>query len=168
MKITISIFRNLAIALLCLTIASCSKDDSVTPADPVEANIKKYETVWNDIMNKGNLDQFNETNFSSKVVFHMLPTDVVGIKDGRAYYSNFLTGFSGIQFEIKDIFGEGNKLTKHWVFKGKHTGEFFGIPATGKSVTLEGSTIVRMENGIIMEEQDFFDNLDLLTQLGVY
>ncbi|WP_460671638.1 hypothetical protein [Larkinella ripae] len=28
--------------------------------------------------------------------------------------------------------------------------------------------MVRMENGLIMEEQDFFDNLDLLTQRGVY
>ncbi len=46
--------------------------------------------------------------------------------------------------------------------------DFFGIPATGKTATVEGSTIARMKNGIIIEEQDFFDNLDLLTQLGLY
>lgn len=59
-----SIFRTLAIGLLCLTFASCSKEDSVTPADPVAANIQKYETIWDNIMNKGKLDEFNETNFS--------------------------------------------------------------------------------------------------------
>lgn len=100
--------------------------------------------------------------------FHMTPDNVVGIKDARAYYAHFFTGFSSIKFEIKEVFGQGNKLTKHWVFSGVHTGDFFGIAPTGKSVTVQGSTIVRMENGIIMEEQDFFDNLDLLTQLGVY
>ncbi|MBD2757283.1 ester cyclase [Spirosoma validum] len=49
-----------------------------------------------------------------------------------------LTGFSGIKFEIKEVFGQGDKLTKYWVFSGKHTGDFFGIAPTGKSVTLQG------------------------------
>lgn len=162
-----SIFRTLAVGLLCLTMASCSKEDAVTPQDPTAANINKYETVWDNIMNKGKLDEFNETNFSPTVVFHMSPENIVGIPKARAYYGTFLTAFSGIKFVIKEIFGQGNKLTKHWVFSGVHTGDFFGIAPTGKSVRVEGSTIVRMENGIIMEEQDFFDNLDLLTQLGV-
>ncbi|MVM33755.1 hypothetical protein GO755_27200 [Spirosoma sp. HMF4905] len=119
-------------------------------------------------MNKGKLEEFNETNFSPTVLFHMAPENVVGINDARTYYGHFLTGFSSIKFKIKEVFGQGNKLTKHWVFSGVHTGDFFGIPVTDLPVTLQGSTIVRMENGIIMEEQDFFDNLDLLTQLGVY
>ena len=119
-------------------------------------------------MNKEKLDEFNETNFSPNVVFHASPTDIAGIPKARTYYGTFLTAFSGIKFEIKEIFGQGNKLTKHGVFSGVHTGDFFGVAPTGKSVRVEGSTIVRMENGIIMEEQDFFDNLDLLTQFEVY
>lgn len=86
----------------------------------------------------------------------------------RDYHANFITGFSDIKFEIKEIFGNGDKLTKHWVFTGKHTCEFFGVRPTGKIVTLEGSTIVRMQGGKIAKEQDFFDNMDLLTQLCVY
>ena len=65
-----------------------------------------------------------------------------------------------------DLFGEGNKLVKHWNFKGTHTGMFFGIPATGKNVNIDGVTLVRMENGKIAEERDFVDNYDLLGQLG--
>ncbi|MEJ7741770.1 MAG: ester cyclase [Nocardioidaceae bacterium] len=44
---------------------------------------------------------------------------------------------------------------------------FFGIPATGKSVSLDGTTLVRMANGKIAEERDFFDNLDFMQQLGL-
>ena len=93
---------------------------------------------------------------------------MVGIDSARAYYANYLTGFSNIEFRIVDIFGQGDKLTKHWTFKGVHTGDFFGMASTGKQAFVQGSTIARMENGKIMEEQDFFDNLDLLTQLGLY
>ena len=90
----------------------------------------------------------------------------MGIDSARAYYANYLTGFSDIVFTIKDVFGQGNKVVKHWNFSGRHTGLFFGMAATGKKVSIDGVTLVRMEGGKIAEERDFFDNLDLLTQLG--
>jgi len=93
--------------------------------------------------------------------------DSVSIDSARAYYANYLTGFSDITFTIVDVFGKGNKLVKHWNFKGKHTGLFFGIPATGKTVNVDGVTLVRMQDGKIAEERDFFDNLELIQQQGI-
>ena len=58
-------------------------------------------------------------------------------------------------------------LPIHWNFKGTHDGDFFGIPATGKKVDLNGTTLILMENGKIKQEQDYFDNLDFYTQLGL-
>lgn len=98
---------------------------------------------------------------------HASPSDVVGIDSARAYYANYLTGFSDITFSIKDVFGMGNKLVKHWNFKGTHTGVFFGIPATGKKVDIDGVTLVRMDQGKIAEERDFLDNLEFMQQLGL-
>jgi len=98
---------------------------------------------------------------------HASPTDVVGINSARAYYANYLTGFTDITFTIKDVFGMDEKLVKHWNFKGKHTGVFFGIPPTGKNVDIDGVTLVRMDNGKIAEERDFLDNLEFMQQLGL-
>ena len=172
---TVSIFHNFAIAILCVAFAasSCTKDpdsktDTPSSDEVVASNIAKYSRVWDSIINVGDLDLFTSANFFPNVVFHMKPNNVAGIDSARACYANYLTGFSNIKFEIVNIFGHGDQLTKHWVFSGTHTGNFFGIPPTGKYVSVEGSTIARMENGIIIEEQDFFDNPDLLTQLGVY
>ena len=137
------------------------------PADRVAANIAKYSHVWDEIMNKGKLEMFNDENFSTGVVMHMSPVNVVGIDSARSYYANFLTGFSNISFTIRDVFGQGDKLVKYWNFKGRHTGPFFGIPATGKDVDISGTTLVRMEDGRIAEEQDFFDNLEFMQQLGL-
>jgi steroid delta-isomerase-like uncharacterized protein len=136
-------------------------------ADQVETNIKMYSHVWDEIINKGKLDMFNDSNFTKDVVMHASPTDVVGIDSARSYYANYLTGFSNITFTIKDVFGQGDKLVKHWNFAGTHTGVFFGIPATGKKVSLDGVTLVRMSNGKIAEERDFFDNYDFMIQLGL-
>ena len=150
------------ISLFC----ACSAPE-IRKADPLEANINLYSRVWDDIMNKGKLEMFNDSNFVKDVVMHASPADVVGIDSMKAFYANYLTGFSNIEFTIKDIFGQGDKLIKHWNFKGTHSGDFFGIPATGKAVSLDGVTLVKMSGGKIAEEQDFFDNLDFLTQLGL-
>lgn len=90
--------------------------------DAIAANIKLYTHTWDEIMNKGKLDMFNDSNFTKDVVMHASPDDVVGIDSARAYYANFLTGFSKITFTIKDVFGQGDKLVKYWNFKGTHTG----------------------------------------------
>ena len=43
-----------------------------------------------------------------------------------------------------------------------------GIPATGKSVTIQEITIYRLRDGKIAERWIFVDNLSLLQQLGAF
>ncbi len=167
-----SIYKGLffaAFTAIFISFFSCTSAEKTEPAktDHVEANIKMYTHVWDEIINKGRLDMFNDSNFTKDVVMHASPSDVVGIDSARAYYANYLTGFSNITFTIKDVFGQGDKLVKHWNFSGTHSGVFFGIPATGKKVSLDGVTLVRMSDGKIAEERDFFDNYDFMTQLGL-
>ncbi len=158
-----------ALSLIVLTFmfASCSSNQitQTDATDSVATNIKMYTHTWDEIINHGKLDLFNDSNFTKDIVMHTNP-DRVGIDSARAYYANYLTGFSNIKFTIIDVFGQGNKLVKHWNFSGDNTGVFFGMPATGKHVSIDGVTLVRMQNGKIAEERDFLDNLDLMTQLG--
>lgn len=138
-------------------------------ADPkVAANINRYTEVWHEIVNEGRLELFNEDHFTPDVVMHAEPDNIVGIEGMTGYYKALVSAFSAIEFSINNIFGEGDQLVKHWTFKGKHTADFFGIPATGNQVEISGSTIVRMsQDGRIAEERDFMDNMSLLSQLGV-
>jgi predicted ester cyclase len=55
---------------------------------------------------------------------------------------------------------------KHWNFKGTHTGDFFGIPDTGKKIDIDGVNLVKMKDEKIAQEQDFMDNLLFNQQLG--
>jgi len=66
-----------------------------------------------------------------------------------------------------DVFGQGDKMVKHWNFKGTHDGDFFGVPATGNKVNITGVTLVKMKNGKIAVEQDFMDFLNFYKQLGI-
>ena len=133
----------------------------------LEKDIKMYSETWDQIVNDGNLDLINNTNFTEDITMISSPENIVGIDNFKAFYQNFITGFSDIQFTVVDIFGEGDNIIKHWNFKGKHTGDFFGIPATGKSVDIEGVTLAKMKDGKIAQEQDFMDNMLFMQQLGL-
>jgi steroid delta-isomerase-like uncharacterized protein len=135
--------------------------------EQLTSNLKMYEDVWNDIINKREIDKINETNFDKNITLITAPENVVGIQGFKDYYQNYLTGFSEVTFTIVDVFGQDDKIVKHWNFKGKHTGDFFGIPATGKEVNVNGVTLVKMNNGKISQEQDFMDNLEFMQQLGI-
>lgn len=132
-----------------------------------EKNIEMYSRVWDEIVNDGEIDKINNVSFAENVVMVTSPENIVGIDAFKAYYQNFLTGFSDISFDIINVFGQDDNVVKHWRFQGKHTGDFFGIPATGRNVDVEGVTLVKMENGKIAEEHDFMDNMDFLGQLGL-
>jgi len=126
-----------------------------------------YTTTWDEIINNRNLDYFNEDNFDSNVTLIMAPENVVGIEAAKDFYNNYLIGFSDIEFTVKSVFGQGDNIVKHWNFKGTHTGNFFGIPATNNKVDIDGTTLVKMKNGKIAQERDFLDNMTFMSQLGL-
>ena len=138
-----------------------------TASKQLAENIKMYKTTWDEILNKGQIDEINEVNFDSNITLITSPENIVGIEAVKAFYKNYVDGFSNISFTIVDVFGQGNKIVKHWNFKGTHTGELFGISATGNEVDFDGVTIVKIKDGKIAQEQDFFDNLEFMQQLGI-
>ena len=168
-----TLFKLLFCGILSISTTGCKNQVSEnhlaleSAAAQVEANIKLYEDVWDKAINDGQIELVNEDSFASDATVVIPGENIEGIENFRAYYNNYIAGFSEREFSIVKVFGQNDNLVKQWRFKGKHTGDFFGIPATDKYVDLSGVTIVEMRDGKIASEQDFFDNLDFLKQLGL-
>ncbi len=133
--------------------------------DQATKNLKFYGHVWDVVVNEGRVDML-DTAFAENVILHTTPL-VTGKANAKAYFANYVTGFSNRQFIVRESLAQGNKVVKYWNFKGKHTGTFFGIPATNKDVDVIGCTIATIVNGKITEERDFMDMLEFLQQLGI-
>lgn len=157
--------KKIFIAVLVLVCSLSSVNVFAQKADQASKNIKFYSKVWDVVINEGRVNIL-DTAYAENAVLHTVP-ETKGKANCIAYYANYVTGFSNRQFTVKETFAQGNKLVKYWQFKGKHTGTFFGIPATNKDVDVIGCTIATIVNGKITEEQDFFDNLEFLQQLGI-
>lgn len=62
----------------------------------------------------------------------------------------------------------GDGVAFQWTFSGTHTGPFAdGTPATGKAFTFKGATIIRLKEGKIAYQGDYYDAYGFLKQLGL-
>jgi predicted ester cyclase len=75
-------------------------------------------------------------------------------------------GFPDFNITVEDVVAEDDKVVKRFVFSGTHTGEFAGIPPTGKQVTMRGITLYRLARGKVSEIYWNYDVFGLLQQLG--
>ena len=100
-----------------------------------------------EVIEQGNMDSFNEL-VATKVINHAAP---VGTPNGPDSMSYFLfgilrKGFSNIKVDILDQVAEGDKVTTRKAIHATHTGDFMGIPATNKIVSINVIDIIRLEN----------------------
>ena len=63
------------------------------------------------------------------------------------------TGFPDGRHEIfvQEPVGDDRVLV-YWTFTGTQTGTLFGAPATGAAVTMDGTDLIRVRGGLIVEQ----------------
>ncbi len=87
----------------------------------------------------------------------------------EAYKRNvllFLDGFPDLCWTIEDTIAENDKVVACWTISGTHSGDYMGIAATNKKVSVEGITIHHIADGKIMDSYSNWDVLGMMQQLG--
>ena len=77
----------------------------------------------------------------------------------------FRTAFPDEHYTIESMTAEGDRVAYQWRATATHTGAFQGIPPTGKRVTMQGATFVRVAEDKIVEIQVYSDALGLMQQI---
>jgi predicted ester cyclase len=73
--------------------------------------------------------------------------------------------FSDQRWEIEDVIAEHDKVVLRCTHSGVHTGEFFGLPATGRRFAYRQMHIIRVADGKGVEHWAVRDDADLMSQL---
>jgi len=75
--------------------------------------------------------------------------------------------FPDVQVAIDDQMVEGDRVVSRWTARGTQEGDFMGAPATHKRMEQTGISIMRVQEGKIVEGWSRADELGLLQQLGL-
>jgi uncharacterized protein (TIGR02246 family) len=101
-----------------------------------------------------------------------------GIAEGREQiawlFEQFFKGFPDLCLTVwYEATGTDNHMMVEWTGTGTHTGPFLlpdgqELEATGRRITLRGTCASFIENGKIVTHREYFDQLELYTQLGLH
>jgi steroid delta-isomerase-like uncharacterized protein len=81
--------------------------------------------------------------------------------------NQFHTGFPDFNVKMDSYFLKDGKSYINWTCTGTNTGPFMDNPPTGKKIEIHGFSVwVFDSNGLAVQEDSFFDNMDMLSQLG--
>ncbi|MEO8974013.1 MAG: ester cyclase [Ktedonobacteraceae bacterium] len=78
-------------------------------------------------------------------------------------------GFSAMpdmQIAVTNRVVHGDQLTVEWVATGTHIHDYPGLPATGRSFSIPGVTVVVRRDGKIMRESLYYDMAEVQRQLS--
>lgn len=124
------------------------------------------DRINGEMISQNRLDLVDEL-FTESFVNHSappgLPTDREGVK---MFFGALHAAFSGLHVTVEDQVAEGDKVVTRKTFHGTHTGDFFGVPATGRTISFKLIDILRLVDGRGTDHWNVVDQLGLLRQLG--
>ena len=80
--------------------------------------------------------------------------------------TGYRTVFPDIHFTIEQEVATADAVVSHWRCRGTQRGELLGIAPTGKTVDIEGISILAFEHGKIRRQTVIWDTFGLMQQLG--
>lgn len=132
-----------------------------------EQNKAVVRRLFEEVVNGRKLAVIDDIIAEDIVVHTPVPGVEPGIESFRQFLNVFLTGFPQQEAELHAVIGEGDRVAVHHTHHVVHTGEFMGIPPTGKEMHVPGIEIFRVRDGKIAEFWHMDDFLSLMRQLGV-
>jgi steroid delta-isomerase-like uncharacterized protein len=123
-------------------------------AQGVKARQRRFVEV---VQRDGDLARVDEF-VHADVVDHSLPPGAPAGADGvRSVLGMIREAFPDHDAEIVQMIAEGDLVATYKTFTGTHLGDFFGIPATGRRVTIRVMDFVRYRDERIAEHWNVVD-----------
>ena len=130
--------------------------------------IPDYERRWVDALNRGDASIAGEI-FAEDCLIHITgsPEPLHGPAAFGEMVQGLLTAFPDLHFTIEDQVSAGDKVAMRWTATGTHTGPLGQVPATAKSITIDGIILDRVVAGKVSERWEQWDQSRMLQQLGL-
>src|SRR5262245_16064584 len=89
-------------------------------------------------------------------------------RDGHEQFAlGFYAAFPDASHQVTHVVNGEGSVAVRFTIAGTHTGSFFGIPPTGKSISVSANILMETKDGRVRRLYGIFDEAGLLRQLGV-
>jgi steroid delta-isomerase-like uncharacterized protein len=128
-----------------------------------KALVRRYYDEVLTARNRSVLGQLLDSSFVS----HVSGGSDVGAEAYAAAVDATFAAFPDLAVAVHDQVAEDDKVATRWSATGTHNGDFVGVPASGRLITVTGIHIHRVRHGRLVEHWEELNMLGVLRQLGV-
>ncbi|MBI1769976.1 MAG: ester cyclase [Bacteroidetes bacterium] len=133
----------------------------------IDQNKKAVLRFNREFIEQGNLNSFKEL-VADDVINHSAPVGSPQGQESMLYFLQYILrkGFPDMKVEIFDQVAEGDKVTTRKAIHATHQGEFMGIPASNKKVTIQVIDIIRLRDGKYVEHWGVSNLGEIISQIS--
>ena len=121
-----------------------------------------------EVLNHGNIEATGKYFHEDVVEQVPLPRQEPGLTGLKDVLRGFRAAFPDMHWSIEEQIQEGDRVVTRFVWSGTHRAEFFGVPGTGRRVSVWGVVIDRFVEGRIKDTRIIMDALGLMAQMGAF
>lgn len=116
----------------------------------------------------GDIQQLHHDYHADAIVEDsMYATPFIGRAAILARKSAGFAAMPDVQIKVTNRVVHGDQLTVEWIASGTHAHDYPGLPATGRSFSIPGVTVVVRQDGKIVRESLYYDMAEVQRQLSV-
>jgi steroid delta-isomerase-like uncharacterized protein len=82
-------------------------------------------------------------------------------------YQSLFTTFPDWRYVGQQLLVDGDHVAQQFMVHATHSGEFMGLPGSGRKFDIHGVRMFEMRDGLIAYERRYYDFTGLLMQLGI-
>jgi steroid delta-isomerase-like uncharacterized protein len=129
-----------------------------------KAIVRRFWGIWEE----GNIDLVDEL-LAPDYINHTpaSPDQPAGPEGVKGVVAMFRSAMPDLKVVIEDMIAEDDKVALRYTLEGTHEGELFGVPPTGRRLSIKSIAVERVSEGRIREHWRITDSLEMMQQLGV-
>ena len=89
-----------------------------------------------------------------------------GREANQQFWAAYFNGLPDVKVTMEDLVISGDRVVGRFTYRGTHTGDLVGIPATGKPVEMRSIDIWRVQDGMFAEHWDEINAMQMFQQIG--
>ena len=131
-----------------------------------EETIAASQRLITEAFGEGNLDLIDELCAENFLGHDALAGDQ-DREASKQTIAGYRAAFPDLSFTINDVFASGDRTAIRWTVEGTFENELLGLQPTGeRGAPIEGITIDRFEDGLIVESWTQWDTLQFMRDIG--
>jgi len=131
-------------------------------------DLKKLNNhFYDEVFRRRHLDAVDELLTDDFVEHTPAPGQATDRQGAKDFIGQMLQAFPDLNFEVENQIAEGDTVAAVGTMTGTHNSDFFGVPATGRRVSVAVMDTGRVREGRFTDHWGLVDVSELMAQLGV-